>query len=170
MRQLIHGIQRISAGLARLELLFCQVLIVAFTGLLIANVASRYVFNNPFYFADELAVYMLIWMAFLAICVTVARNDMIRLSLAVDALPRGARRVVEIVIEILVLGMLAAMFWASLRWFQSPAVAFERAITLNMSKLPFLSIIPIFTGLATFHVFSNLLTAVFLPDEEVGAK
>lgn|SRR5690554_2965504 len=170
MRQLTYGIRRISKWLARLELLFCQILIVAFTCLLIANVASRYVFNNPFYFADELSVYMLIWMAFMAICVTIAYNDMIKLSLGVDSLPRPLRRTIEIVIEILVLGMLATMFYASIRWIQSPAVAFERAITLDMSKLPFLSIIPIFTGLATFHVFSNLLTAIFLPDEEVGVK
>ena len=170
MRQVAYALRRVSGALARLELLACQVLIVAFTALLIANVVSRYVFNRPFYFAEELAVYMLIWMAFLATCLTIARHDMIKLGLVLDALPRTARRLANVVTEAFVLAMVAAVLYASWNWINSPSVAFERALTLNMPKLPFLTIIPIFSVLALIHVISNLLSLIALDDEEVGVN
>lgn len=168
MRHVVHAIRRFSAGLAWLEMLICQILIVAFTLLLISNVVARYVLNSPFYFAEELAVYMLIWMAFLAICVTIARNDMIKLDLFVERLAAPIRRTITVVIELLVLAMLLAVLYASWQWVNSPAVAFEQALTLNMPKLPFLMIIPIFAGCSVIHVFSNLLSMLVMPDEEVG--
>jgi len=170
MRNFAFGIRAISRSLARAELFACQLLIVFFTSLLLVNVIGRYAFNRPFYFAEELAVYILIWMAFLAISVTIARNEMIRLTFLVDLLSPRLRRIIDIVVETLLLVMLVAIAVAAFRWIVSPAVVYSRALTLGMTKLPFLTIVPIFTVLATFHVASNLLTMAVLPEEEAGIK
>jgi TRAP-type C4-dicarboxylate transport system permease small subunit len=142
---------------ARGELILCQLLIVAFASLLLVNVVRRYGFDAPFYFAEELAVYILIWMAFLAIAATIARREMIALTFVVEALPEGVRRVVAIVVDVLMLAMMVAILWAAIGWWRSPAVAFELALTLGTSKQPFYLIVPLFAGLAAFHLLANLL-------------
>lgn len=165
VEQAARAIRTGSRWLAHLELFAAQALIVLFTGLLLFNVVRRYLFNRPLFFAEELAVYILIWMAFLAISVTIARQEMVRLTFLVDALSPRLRYAVNLMVEIMVLAMLAAMVKASWIWFNAPAVAFERALTLGMAKWPFLLIIPLFCTLATIHVIANIVGMLFLPEE-----
>jgi TRAP-type C4-dicarboxylate transport system permease small subunit len=146
-----------SHGLAKVELLVCQALIVGFAGLLLVNVMMRYLLNAPIYYADELAIYTLIWMAFLAISVTIARGDMIALTfLAELAVPR-VRFVLQLCVDLLVLAMCVVLAWTSWQWLNSGAMAYEQALTLGTVKWPFYSIVPIFFTLATLHMVANLL-------------
>ncbi len=156
MRPFANFLIRSSAGLARVELLLCKLLIVGFAGLLLVNVAMRYLFSAPLYYAEELSVYILIWMSFLAIAATIARREMIALTFAVDVLPPALRRVMKIVVDLIVLCMVAALAWVSWRWINSIAMQFEMALTLGMAKRPFYAIVPIFFVLATFHTLANL--------------
>lgn len=145
-----------SRNLARVELLVCKVLIVLFTTLLVVNVTLRYGLNSPLYFAEELAVYILIWMAFLAISVSLHENMQIRLTLVTDILPTKVRRAVAVLVDVLVAGMLAVILWYAVIWIRSPSVEFELAITLGMGKTPFYAIIPIFCATALFHSVARL--------------
>lgn len=145
-----------SRNLARVELLVCKVLIVLFTTLLVVNVTLRYGLNSPLYFAEELAVYILIWMAFLAISVSLHENTQIRLTLVTDILPTKVRRAVAVLVDVLVAGMLAVILWYAVIWIRSPSVEFELAITLGMGKTPFYAIIPIFCATALFHSVARL--------------
>lgn len=146
-----------SHWLARVEMLICQALIVGFAGLLLVNVLMRYLLGAPIYYAEELAVYTLIWMAFLAISVTIARSDMIALTFLSDHAPPPLKFVLQLIVSGLVLAMCVVMAWVSWRWINSSAVAYEQALTLGTVKWPFYSIIPIFFSLATLHMVANLL-------------
>jgi TRAP-type C4-dicarboxylate transport system permease small subunit len=146
-----------SLRLARLEMLVCQALIIGFAGLLLVNVLMRYLLNAPIYYADELAIYTLIWMAFLAISVTISRGDMIALTFLSDLAPRSVRFALQLLVDGLVLTICLVMAWVSWRWINSGAVAYEQALTLGMAKRPFYAIVPIFFTLATLHMIANLL-------------
>lgn len=143
--------------LVKVELAFCRLLIVAFATLLVVNVAKRYLFNAPIYFAEELAVYILIWMAFLAIAATVARREMIALTFAVDALPAQVRRVIDLAVIGTTLAIAVLLLVVSWQWLFSPAVRFEQALTLGIAKRPFLAIVPIFFTLISFHLVANMV-------------
>lgn len=149
-----------SRQVARVELLVCKLMIALFTGLLVANVTLRYGLNSPLYFAEELAVFILIWMAFLAISVSLREDTQIRLTLLTDALPRRARRVVLLTMDALVAAMLAVILVHAVGWIRSPAVDFELALTLNMPKWPFYAIIPLFSGAGLVHVSARLLASL----------
>ncbi|MFV0474643.1 MAG: TRAP transporter small permease [Pikeienuella sp.] len=157
IRHVCDGLVAISRLLARIELLACRVLIVGFAGLLLVNVTLRYTMAAPLYFAEELAVYILIWMAFLAIAATIARQEMIALTFAVDNAPPWVRHGARIIVELIVLGLVAVLAVVSWRWLNGPAMQFEQALTLGMKKQPFYAIIPLFFFLATLHTAANLL-------------
>jgi|GEM_PF-922235 len=166
IRQLSTALTAFSHALARLELWLCQILIVAFSTLLLVNVTMRYTLSAPIYFAEELAVYILIWMAFLAIAATIARQEMIALTFVADLASRRLRRWLHILVDLIVLGMVVALAWVSWRWLQSPAMQFEQALTLGMVKRPFYAIVPIFFSLATLHTAANLLRHLTPPEPE----
>ncbi len=156
LRQFSVLLHRFSLGLARIELFICQILIVAFAGLLLVNVCRRYVFSAPIYFAEELAIYILIWMAFLAIAATIAHRRMIALTFLSDMAPPAIRRVIDIAVDLTVLVMCVVLALVSWRWLNSFAVVYEQALTLGIAKKPFYAIMPIFFVLAAFHTIANL--------------
>ncbi|MGC2857461.1 TRAP transporter small permease [Novispirillum sp. DQ9] len=145
-----------SRRLAWVELFACKVLIVLFSALLVVNVSLRYGLNSPLYFAEELAVYILIWMAFLAISVSLHENTQIRLTLLTDVLPARPRQGVLVLMDVLVAAMLAVILWHAVGWIRSPSVEFELAITLGTGKAPFFAIIPLFCATALFHSVARL--------------
>jgi TRAP-type C4-dicarboxylate transport system permease small subunit len=157
IQQGAQALKRLSLAVAKVELVAAQALIVVFTGLILVNVFRRYAFNRPLFFAEELSVYILIWMAFLAIAVTIARRETISLTFLVDNLPPRARWACALAAETLVAMMLGGMVYAAWVWFNNPAIAFERALTLGQPKWPFLLIIPLFCSLAFFHAVANVI-------------
>lgn len=163
IRRLSEALLATSHLLARVELFFCQILIVAFSTLLLVNVTLRYTLSSPIYFAEELAVYILIWMAFLAIAATIARREMIALTFIADKASPRLRLWVDVLVDLIVLCMVTVLAWVSWRWLQAPAMQYEQALTLGMVKKPFYAIVPIFFTLATFHTAINLLRHLALP-------
>jgi TRAP-type C4-dicarboxylate transport system permease small subunit len=155
-RDVAHTLGGLSARLAWLERMACRALIVVFTGLLLVNVTLRYVFSSPLFFAEEVAVYILIWMAFLAISVSLHENTQIRLTLLIDMFDARSRALTLWAMDLLVAAMLAVILVHAIGWIRSPAVEFELAITLGMSKVPFFAIIPVFCAAALFHVVARL--------------
>src|SRR5208282_2809439 len=86
-------------------------LVLAETCILFAGVVSRYVFNNPLMWTDELANFLFLWLAMLGMVVALRRNEHMRLTTLVNSLSpkRGqwlstvsALVVIVFVLEILV--------------------------------------------------------------------
>ncbi len=159
-----------SRRLAWLEITLCKGLIVFFTGLLAVNVTLRYGFSSPLYFAEELAVYVLIWMAFLAISVSLHENTQIRLTILTDQLPARHRARVLGLMDLLVGAMLLTVLIHALTWLVSPAVSFELALTLGMPKQPFFAIIPLFCACALLHVTARLVCQALGIDPEADTR
>ena len=86
-------------------------LVLAETCILFAGVVSRYVFDRPLMWTDELANFLFLWLAMLGTVVALRRNEHMRLTTLINSLsPRrgqwlstvGALVVIVFVLEILV--------------------------------------------------------------------
>jgi TRAP-type C4-dicarboxylate transport system permease small subunit len=86
-------------------------LVLAETCILIAGVVSRYVFDRPLMWTDELANFLFLWLAMLGTVVALRRNEHMRLTTLINSLsPKrgqwlstvGALVVIVFVLEILV--------------------------------------------------------------------
>lgn len=147
---------RASRLLAAIEQGLCSGLIIAFSVLLIVNVIARYAFSSPIFFAEELAVYILVWMAFLAISVSIHHDQHVRLTMLIGSLPAGMQRACYWLTELICLVILAVLLWHSIGWIRSPSVAYDIAITLDWPKWHFYLIVPIFCASAIFHILARL--------------
>jgi TRAP-type C4-dicarboxylate transport system permease small subunit len=60
-----------------------------------ANVIGRYAFGRSILGADEIAIYIVVWMTFLGAAVVAWRNQHLRMDVLVQAFPRLARLLLQ---------------------------------------------------------------------------
>lgn len=86
-------------------------LLIAISCAVFYVVVARYFFDDPPLWAEDAPRVFFLWMVYLAIAVATKRGQNIRVTHFIDKFPARARLVTEIIMHILVLIMLAVLFW-----------------------------------------------------------
>lgn len=73
------------------------------------QIVTRYFFNSPSTISEELLTYSFTWMALLAAAYVFGRRDHMRMSFLADKVTGGAKLVLEVAIEILILAIIASV-------------------------------------------------------------
>lgn len=76
---------------------------MAIVVLVFLQVISRYVFQFSIDWAQELTVYLLIWMVFMGCSMGMRDNQVVSLTLVTDQLPRIAQELLKIVVNLLLI-------------------------------------------------------------------
>lgn len=106
---------RADAALCRLEWAFIGGAL-AFTSLLLfANVFLRYVFLAPLNWAEELTLYLMVWIVFVGGSIAVRTRGHIAIDLLPLVLSPANRRRLAIAVGLAALAFFAAFFWYSLQ-------------------------------------------------------
>jgi len=103
MRKISYIADRISDLLARWVLGVVIVLTALMTLTVLLGVFFRYVILRPLGWTEELARYLMIWSALLAISVGIRYNEHVGITLLIQRLPYKLARVVRFVTQILIL-------------------------------------------------------------------
>jgi TRAP-type C4-dicarboxylate transport system permease small subunit len=82
------------------------------------EVVARYLFNHPFFWSDEVTVYVFTWVAFLGSALALRDNRHIGISFFVERLPRGAQGVLGIFADAIVLAFLGLFLVQSVKFCQ----------------------------------------------------
>jgi len=81
----------------------CILLFVLITVIGTWQVASRYLFNSPSAWTEEVLTYGFVWMAMLASAYVFATREHMRLTFVTDKLRAKSRKIVEIITELLII-------------------------------------------------------------------
>lgn len=112
----------LSRAIARVELLLAGGLAMAVAGLILLNIATRTA-GAALFWVDELAIYSMVWMAFLGASITISRRSSVSVTILTDALPTNVRRGVLRAIDGIVLGFALCLLWLCWRWYDLPTLA-----------------------------------------------
>jgi TRAP-type C4-dicarboxylate transport system permease small subunit len=110
MVQLLNWFNRVVEGLVAMVRLVCIALPTALFVIVVAAVVARYGFGQAVSWTEEVPRYLLIWVSFLGAAVCVLKREHVGFDLLFESLPRRARRVVAIFINLLILGFGWIMF------------------------------------------------------------
>ncbi|MBF0578991.1 TRAP transporter small permease [Erysipelotrichaceae bacterium RD49] len=83
--------------------IFCAILLSFMTILVLIQVISRYVFNNPAAFTEELVRYSLIWTGFIGAAYAFSTREHMSLGLIKDKLEGNQKKALMIFIDTLIL-------------------------------------------------------------------
>ena len=89
------------------------VVLVAFTALVLYSVVMRYFFTRPPIWGEEVPKLMFVWMIFIGAGFAYLSGANIRMTVLIDRVPRGPRRLIETAMHLCVLAMLGVILWYS---------------------------------------------------------
>jgi len=165
---------KISAAWARVELGFAAFLAVCVTVLILLNVVTRTA-GAALFWVDELAIYAMVWMTFLGASAALHHRTAVSITMLLDAVPVGTRRVIVKIVDVIVLGFALAMLWFCWRWFLPLEIAsagFDRmtfqgntfnfiysepTLTLGLPKYLFWLVMWLFSVGAVLHSSAHVI-------------
>ncbi|MBB4301881.1 TRAP-type C4-dicarboxylate transport system permease small subunit [Rhodobium orientis] len=169
-------IGRVSGILARGEAIVAGSL-AAFTFLLLLlNVVTR-ALSVPILWVDELAVFAMVWMAFVGASLAIHHRGHIAVTLVSDALPSRPKAWLALTVDLLLLAFILTLLVLIWRWFDPVTALFaenleafslidfnfiyqEPTVTLGVPKFWFWLILPIFCLTTIVHSLSNIAVSL----------
>ena len=124
------------------------------------GVFFRYVLNSSLTWYDEFASYMLVWLTFYGTVVADYQRRHIGFDILVNKLAPLARKVVDVVAEIAVLGFQFVLFYYG--WVLTERMGDETAISLPWVKVSWISsVLPVSGGLLLLISVTRLAGFLF---------
>ena len=104
---MIRGIDRAAGGLMKV----LGILLIAMVALSVWNVVARYVFGSALLWADEVATFAMVVLAYLGAVACAWRGTEIRMDLLTSMLPEGAQRAILMLQQAVVAALLFWVAW-----------------------------------------------------------
>lgn len=145
------------------EAVVASALLIVVLGLVVFQVVSRYVFNTPFVWSEELARFALLWLTFVAAGLVMARRLHVTVSVGDRLLGHRGRVAVEafaavvVLVVCVVLVLAAPQFLSTASRTSSPAAGVPLGWVYGSAVVGFV--------LMGIHSVALLTTAVRRPDE-----
>src|SRR5690606_38783029 len=122
----------------------------------ILAVICRYIFKYPLPWADELALFMLLWSTFLGASLSIKKSEMIAATFLLDRLQGKGRLLADITIQILVLVLTIILLVYGFKWIMAPNTVSATSSALRIPMwIPYL-IFPITMAFITVFSFEKI--------------
>ena len=121
----------------------------------VLQVASRYIFNRPTSWSEELARYLFVWITFLGAAVVIRKRRHVDVTVLTDRLPPRAAKAVYLVADLAVLFMLGTLTWAGAGLAIMAHRQLSAAMDLPMSLA--YSAMPVGTGLMFVFLVATMI-------------
>ena len=109
-----------------------------------ANIFSRYLFNTPIYWAEEVATSLFIWTVFVGSAYAYRNHSHLGVDILVKMLPGKAKKVTQFIVSIIEIAVLAMLTYVSAQYVQN---SWNRVTdVLMMSRWYFSIAVPIGFG------------------------
>ena len=136
-------------------------LILALIGIIVFEVLSRYFFNAPTKWSNEISQYLLAGVVMLGGAFCLVHNEHVRVDIFYRNFRRKNRVFVEVLTCLLVLSFVSAMVWKGSELCVDAFVHDKRSMTiLELPLFPSMVLVPIGAALLGLQSIANALLAV----------
>lgn len=112
-RETASWLRRLDETLDRLLYWLSGLLLIVIASIVFYAVMLRYLFNAPPLWAEDVPRVFFLWLTYIGVAVATRRGQNIRVTHFIDMVPPLPRLVIETIMNVLVLIMLAVIFWWS---------------------------------------------------------
>jgi TRAP-type C4-dicarboxylate transport system permease small subunit len=150
-----HAISTLGKNIAGL-------LLSAMLLMILAQVFYRYVLNDSLAWTEELAKYLMVWVACLVAPWAYRENLNVSIEMFADALPKVLRRISEIIITILVIIISALFFEQSVAFWQGGFEIYASSMPVKLAY--FYACAPLMFAALFLVGIENLIKQLFARD------
>lgn len=147
------------------EDVFLVLALLAMGLILLVQIVSRYCFNYPLVWSEELARFIFVWMAFIGASFGVKNKTHINMALLFNKMPRRAKMAVQIVNNILAMTIFLMIVVAG--WELAVDQAVIRSSAMGVSMSCFFLALPIGCSLMTLRLALDTIRVVRTKGEEL---
>jgi len=157
-------LQRLNVGLVKTERGMIFSLMLFLVGILSVQVLSRFVFNAPIDYTEELSRFGLIWLVFIGAAHATHLNEHFIVTVVVDNIRFPGKAIYLFLVDLLVIVFFVGLIYygAKLAW-KNPRI--EPALDLSMGWA-YLAV-PVGCSMALYHLVLTLYRARVLGDTSV---
>ncbi len=137
---MLRTLQALNRIIEKLENVLAILLMGASALITIAQVVTRYGFNHPLTWPEELCTLLLVWMTFFGASLLLKKEQHIEIDFFAKMLPRRAQHALSLFNYLLMLGFVLVVAWGAykLQFFQSRHYTVALRIPKNYFSLPVL--------------------------------
>lgn len=146
------------------ELVCTEIILVAFLILASLQVVSRYVFNAPFVWTEELSSSLVIWMVFLGASAVQREDGQIRVEILDNLLPARITAWIYLVYDIFVLAFLIALIYGG--WKTLGELSYEKTPALQIPLKYLFLVVPLAAISMSVYVIRNAFRRIRLTAKE----
>jgi TRAP-type C4-dicarboxylate transport system permease small subunit len=143
-----------AAVCTNVEVFFLAVM----TFLVFSQVVSRYVFSYSFAWVEELARYLMIWMAFFGAAALFKDDSHIRMDLVYNKFPHKVRSCLSLLFGLSQIAFLVMLFKLGLNFAESVDIVVSPTLRISL-RWPAM-IIPISSLLMIFFILSHMIRTI----------
>ena len=137
---MVHALQALNRAIQRVENWLAIGLMGASALITILQVVTRYGFNHPLTWPEELCTLLLVWMTFFGASLLLKKEQHIEIDFFTQLMPRRAQQVIGLINVVLIFAFLTVVVWGAykLQFFQSRHTSVALGIPKNYFSLPVL--------------------------------
>lgn len=182
---MLKTIAVLSHGIERIERLLIRVIVLALPLMILANAAGR-ALRSPIYWMDELAILTMVWLAMIAMSLTLKTRDAVAVTMLLDVVSPRVMKVMRVTVDLLVLAFGLIMVVLSWYWFDPLTLAHfgfdtrefagetfnfmyqDTTSTLGLHKFWFWLVVPVSALCTCVHGLFNLTQTLTRPIDADG--
>jgi TRAP-type C4-dicarboxylate transport system permease small subunit len=137
---MLRALQALNRAIQQVENWFAIALMGASALITILQVVTRYGFNHPLTWPEELCTLLLVWMTFFGASLLLKKEQHIEIDFFTRLMPRRAQQVIGLINVVLIFAFLTVVVWGAykLQFFQSRHTSVALGIPKNYFSLPVL--------------------------------
>lgn len=150
-------IQSADRALAAIERVLVIALTAALTAIMMAQVVLRYFFNAPLFWAEEIAVQLLVFATLFGLSLLVQHGQLVSIDFLPRAVPDKHRHALAALLGTVMLGVLGFLTWLGYHWIVRPDVRIELSATTQLPRWYNYAVLPAAAGAMAFHQAAAVL-------------
>lgn len=159
-------IGKLSDGVFQIEKFLVSIFVSLMFISLTMSVIFRYAFNHPLHWADETAIFSMIWTTFIGGSMGIKRQQAAAVTLITDKLKGAALKAMLMIAFLITFAFCLFILILAYQWISAPAIWFQNSTSMNLPMFyPYLSV-PVGFLFMTIHAFDLVLKT--LTSKEVG--
>lgn len=160
MKKILHFIANLDLYIACTTLVV--LILVTFTG-----VISRYCFNAPYTWGEEVQLFMIVWTIWFAGSASCRYGQQICVDMVVDLFPKGFQKVLEVVIYFISVALLFYLFRQGISYVQQLYKTNRTTEILHISRALIYSCVPLCSLLMIINTTYATYQSIFGKKKEV---
>lgn len=155
----MHLIAKLDRQIANIEYGLLVLLIGSLTLILTAQVILRYFFSSPLFWAEEIAVQLLISASFIGVSYLTYADKLVRVDFILDLLPKAFRNLLEMLLRVIALATLLLVCYHATEWILRPEIKADISPTTGLPRWYNYAVLVAAFYVMTWHLTIRLITS-----------